>query len=70
MALPRRCHLRVGSLVGCYSVSRLGLILSNILIDDTDDGADCVLCKLTGDRKLGGVAAVQRDRLGKWVDSK
>lgn len=51
-------------------MSRLGLILSNILIDDTDDGADCVLCKLTGDRKLGGVAAVQRDRLGKWVDSK
>lgn len=76
MARPRRRQLRIGSLVGCHSkywctlVPRLGLILSNIFTDDTDDGADSVLCKFTGDMKLGGVAAIQRDRLGEWIDSK
>lgn len=50
--------------------SRLGPILSSIFVCDTDDGADCVLCKFTDDTELGGVAAIQRDRLGRWADSK
>lgn len=57
--------------------SLLGPVLSNIFLDDLDDGAECTLSKFAGDKKLEGAvntpewcAAIQKDlnRVEKWTD--